>query len=179
VGTWCYDEKTCMNRRELIGITASIAGVLPALSQTAAWKPKVFDAHQNETVIVLTELIIPATDTPGAKAAQVNRYIDLLLADGPAEDRERFLEGLAFLDGYAIRKHQAPFLKCTAAQQTAILETFDRAGDTTDPGHRFFRMAKQLTSRIYYATEIGFKELNKGGRVPSSYGCSHPEHKNG
>jgi hypothetical protein len=169
-----------MNRRELIRITASVAGALPALSQTAVWKPKVFDAHQNDTVIVLTELIIPATDTPGAKAALVNRYIDLLLADGSAMDRDRFLGGLAFLDGYAIRQHKAPFVKCTAAQQTAILETFDRGGDAAvETGHRFFRAAKQLTSRIYYATEIGFRELNKGGRVPAKYGCTHADHQKG
>mgnify|MGYP000532372260 CR=1 FL=1 len=60
-----------MNRRDLILVTASVAGALPALPQTAVWKPKLFDGHQNDTVIVLTELIIPATDTPGAKAAQV------------------------------------------------------------------------------------------------------------
>lgn len=177
---WCYDETIVMNRRDLIRITASVAGALPALAQTTTWKPKLLDAHQNDTVVVLTELIIPATDTPGAKAAQVNRYVDLLLADGPTNERDRFLEGLAFLDSYAIRQHKTPFVKCTAAQQIAMLETFDRGGDAAvEPGHRFFRMAKQLTSRIYYATEIGFRELNKGGRVPSSYGCSHAEHKNG
>ena len=169
-----------MNRRELIRITATVAGALPALSQTAVWKPQVFDAHQNDTVVALTELIIPATDTPGAKAAQVNRYMDLLLAEGTLTDRERFLEGLSFLDGYAIRQHKMPFLKCSTAEQTAILEAFDRGGDpAVEPGHRFFRIAKQMTSRIYYATEIGYRELNKGGRVPSTYGCAHPEHKNG
>jgi hypothetical protein len=25
-------------------------------------------------------------------------------------------------------------------------------------------------------TQIGFNELNKGGRVPASFGCRHPEH---
>ncbi|HBY60872.1 MAG TPA: hypothetical protein DEH78_13700, partial [Solibacterales bacterium] len=80
----------------------------------APWKPQVFDAHQNETVVVLTELIIPATDTPGAKAALVNRYLDLLLADGPAPQRESFLAGLAWLDGYALRQHAKPFVRCTA-----------------------------------------------------------------
>jgi len=39
------------------------------VSTTPDWKPELFDAHQNETVVVLSELIIPATDTPGAKAA--------------------------------------------------------------------------------------------------------------
>ncbi|MBI3211008.1 MAG: gluconate 2-dehydrogenase subunit 3 family protein [Candidatus Solibacter usitatus] len=159
-----------MNRRELLILTAAA----PGLAQNNSWKPKLFDAHQNETVVALTELIIPATDTPGAKAALVNRYIDLLLNDGPAGDRDRFMEGLAFLDGHAIRKHQQPFVRCTAAQQTAILEEFDKGSGS---GNRFFRQAKQLTSRIYYATQIGYAELNKGGRVPSTYGCAHPEHK--
>ena len=35
---------------------------------TALWKPKVLSAHQNATVVELTELIIPQTDTPGARA---------------------------------------------------------------------------------------------------------------
>jgi hypothetical protein len=32
-------------------------------------------------------------------------------------------------------------------------------------------MAKALTSRIYYSTEIGMRELNKGGRVPATLNC--------
>ena len=48
------------------------------------WTPTVLTARQNEAVIVLTELIIPATDTPGAKATLVNRFIDGVLADAAA-----------------------------------------------------------------------------------------------
>ena len=44
------------------------------------------------------------------------------------------------------------------------------------PGHRFFRMRKRMTAEIYYSTEIGFNELNKGGRAPATFGCRHPEH---
>ena len=45
--------------------------------------------RQNELVITLTELIIPQTDTPGAKAAKVNEYIDTVLADAtPERSRE-------------------------------------------------------------------------------------------
>ncbi|MBA2604267.1 MAG: hypothetical protein H0U94_11845, partial [Acidobacteria bacterium] len=42
----------------------------------ASWTPKALTPAQNETVIVLTELIIPETDTPGARGALVNRFID-------------------------------------------------------------------------------------------------------
>src|SRR5436309_2383594 len=125
-----------MKRRDLFKLSASAAAALPAFAQTAAkpatiapapaaWKAKLFDEHQNATVIALTELIIPATDTPGAKAALVNRHLDLLLADGSQDDRVAFISGLNWLDGYAIRLHKHPFVKCTPEQQTAILTTLD------------------------------------------------------
>lgn len=137
------------------------------------WKPQIFDDHQNQTVIALTELIIPATDTPGAKAANVNRYIDLFLADGPDAERARFLEGLSWLDSAAIQQHSRPFIKCAAAEQMAMLTEF---GNGSGPGHEFFRLAKSMTAMAYYNTQIGFRELNKDGRVPASFGCKHPEH---
>ena len=180
-----------MNRRDLLKLGASVASV-PAVAgaQTAdhaghatdtvkavqaAWQPALFDAHQNETVIALTELMIPATDTPGAKAAQVNRYIDLLLNDGPVQPREAFLAGLSWLDGWALKQYRRPFVKCVEAEQVKMLEAMDETGDA-DPGGRFFRQLKQLTTSVYYSTQIGKAELNKGGRVPASFGCKHPEH---
>ena len=166
-----------MHRRDLLklGLTALPATIPVAWAQQAAkpdWRPSVLDDHQNETVIVLTELIIPATDTPGAKAARVNRYIDLFLRDGEARQRERFIAGLNWLDGHSLREHSHPFLRCTPAQQTAMLTAMSQGG----PGRDFFRSMKSLTSRIYYNTQIGFQELNKGGRVPKTFGCSHGTH---
>lgn len=163
-----------MNRRDLIKISATAVTAPAAMAQATAWKPLLFDTHQNDTVVALTELIIPATDTPGAKAAGVNRYIDLLLNDGPVEQRNQFLSGLAYLDGQCIAKHGKPFVKCSAAEQTAMLSEFEKG---SGPGNGFFRMTKAMTSRIYYATDIGGKELNKGGRVPATYGCQDAAHK--
>lgn len=168
-----------MKRRDLlrIGAAATTAPVVAQQAAKPAWQPRVLDTHQNSTVIALTDLIIPATDTPGAKAAQVNRYLDLLLADGPQNQRIEFLEGLAWLDGYCHRRLSKPFVNLPAGDQTAILELLSSGKNTaTERGTRFFRQVKNLTSRIYYATEIGFQELNKGGRVPASFGCKHPEH---
>lgn len=177
-----------MKRRDLLKLGASAAAAPVAMAQhhieqsarpvsivppQAVWTPQLFDAHQNETVVALTELIIPATDTPGAKAALVNRHLDRLLHDGPAAEQATFLEGLSWLDGFAIRKHGKPFVRCSEPQQTAILEELDSG---SGPGHEFFRYAKSLTAGIYYATEIGFKEMNKGGRVPAAFGCTDVNH---
>jgi hypothetical protein len=169
-----------MQRRDFVKLGASVFAIPAAWAQHAArpdWTPQVLDAHQNETVIVLTELIIPATDTPGAKAAHVNRYVDLFLRDGDAAQRDRFLEGLHWLDGFAIREHGHPFVHCSVEEQTSMLRALD---ERSGPGHAFFRDAKSLTARIYYATEIGYQELNKGGRVPvwpfDGPGCDHSSH---
>ena len=177
-----------MNRRALLRLGASIAAV-PAAAQerhdhtappatvSPEWKPEFFDEHANATLIALIDLVIPATDTPGAKGALVNRHIDHILAASAEDEKTAFREGLWWVDGYALRQHGKPFVDCTQAQQVAFLEALD-AGTAPDvtPGHNFFQRLKGMTSEIYYATEAGFRELNKGGRVPAMFACSHPEH---
>ena len=181
-----------MNRRDVLktSVTAAAATsvglgdnhVHPLAPQAVAkagttWKPAVFTPAQNETVIILSELIIPATDTPGAKAANVNRYMDLFLSEMPAARRDEFLSGLKWLDEYAAKEHGSAFAKLETAKQIAILDKLDTGADSAvEDGTRFFRQIKNMTSRIYYQTEIGFKELNKRG-VPGSVGCKHDEHK--
>ncbi len=135
--------------------------------QPLGWKPLLFDEHQARTVEALAEHIIPATDTPGAKEAGVAEYIDLILNDGPPEPRNSFLEGLGWLDGLAIRKSRAPFVRCAANEQTALLREIEESP--------FFRQVKELVIEGYYTSETGIDELNRGG-VPDSYGCPHGEH---
>ncbi len=162
-----------MKRRDLLKLGASAAAAPVLLAQQAAWTPAFFDAHQNETVVALTDLLIPATDTPGAKAALVNRHLDHLLDASPFAEQERFLDGLSWLDGDAIQRHGKPFTRCSEPQQIAMLEALDSG---SGPGHEFFRLAKRLTAELYYATEIGFGELNKGSRVPSTFACRDNAH---
>jgi len=50
-------------------------------------------------VETMSELIIPATDTPGAKGARVSEFIDLILSDWSDDaDKKIFLDGLADVD---------------------------------------------------------------------------------
>ena len=167
-----------MKRREALKVTVG-AVVLSALLSTNmptgnAWKPSVCTPDQDAAVVALTGIIIPTTDTPGAKQPGVNRYIDLLLHDGAASERERIIAGLQWLDDDAAKKNGKPLAKQTTAEQTAIVAELDADGTPDlEKGHQFFRMAKSMTSRIYYSTAIGYKELNKGGRVPKTFGCEH------
>lgn len=155
----------------------------PAPAPDPNWKPLFFDAHQNETVIALTELIIPATDTPGAKDALVNRVIDLFLNDEEADAQREFLEGLSWIDGRAMKLHGKPFVGLSEAQQTALLEPLSDPGSHNPEdaaGVRFFQAIKDATLFGYYTSQIGMEqELHYGGddyhdSFPGA--CTHPEH---
>ncbi len=185
-----------MNRRELIRTAvlgagaASVAGaqqhrhaqlttIAPAqaaATATGEWTPAVLDAHQNATVIQLSELIIPTTDTPGAKAAKVNEWVDLYLHDLAEDKGHAFIMGLGWIDGYALEKHDAPFVQLDESDQVAILEALDGAeSDELQPGAEFFAEMKRLTVQGYYTSRIGIAELNKNG-VPDTYACTHESH---
>jgi Gluconate 2-dehydrogenase subunit 3 len=149
----------------------------------AAWKPAVFTAHQNATVIELSELIIPQTDTPGAKAAHVNEFIDSVLARAKADEREKFLAGLAWIDERTTRDHQKKFIDCTPEQQTALLTAISMPAATTGAdaqGAAFFTAIKSMTIVGYYTSEVGVRqELGDDGTLffAEFKGCTHPEHQ--
>jgi gluconate 2-dehydrogenase gamma chain len=57
---------------------------------SAEWKPEFLDQHELETFASLAELIIPATDTPGAREAMVHRHVDRILLENRADVQTMF-----------------------------------------------------------------------------------------
>lgn len=107
-----------MHRRVVFKLNA----LAPMAAATdSGWNPTVLDAHRDETVIALTDLIIPDTGNP--------------------------------------------FVRISKPQQISLPMELDAAGN------EFFRTAKRLIARIYDNTGIGYREWNKGGRVPRTFGC--------
>ena len=146
------------------------------------WAPRVLTGRQNDLVIVLTELIIPETDTPGAKGARVNRFIDGVLAEAPAADRDAFIRGLTWIDARSRALFKKDFLSSSPEEQVGLLTRIsDEATPQPDDraGADFFRAIKTMTINGYYTTEIGLrKELGDNGQLflPVFPGCDHPEH---
>ncbi len=156
---------------------------LASAAETAPWSPKVFNAHQNETVVLLSEMIIPQTDTPGAKAAKVNEFIDLVLDDANEAERKQFLNGLAWLDGRSQELFGSDFVSAAPDQQTALLTIVASSKNKAfedQVGTEFFKAIKALTITGYYTSEIGMKqELGDDGQLffLEYPGCTHPQHK--
>ena len=159
---------------------AHTAGPSPVLA--ADWTPKILNTHQNEMVIALSEAIIPQTETPGAKAALVNRFVDAVLEDADVHERKEFARGLAWVDERTQALFGADFVAAAPEEQTALLTIMSsgKAKSVADQiGAEFFQAIKSMTITGYYTSEIAMKEeLGDDGQVffAEFKGCTHPEH---
>ena len=139
-------------------------------------------ADQDRAVTAFAEIIIPETDTPGATAAHVDRFIDLVLHDGDANERQHFLDGLAWLDAHCRETHGRGFADLDAPARLAVVTAL--AAPTpppgAEPGAAFFTAMKALTVTGYYTSEVAMtKELGDDLNMffTEFKGCTHPEHQ--
>jgi hypothetical protein len=110
----------------------------------------------------------------------VHQYIDFVLAEGDASGRERFREGLAWLDRRCGALFGKPFARLEAGQQDEILRRLSESPSGEERmGVSFFVEAKRLSVDGYYRSEAGMtQELGFEGRtfLAEFKGCTHPEH---
>lgn len=136
------------------------------------------DPHQNATVVSLADVIIPETDTPGATAAAVNEFVDLILTEWFDDPQTTaFLDGLAELDRRCNGLHGADFIALSPEVMIAEVARLDgeieearSAGESV--GGRFFHQMKRLTIAGFFTSEIG-QQLTGGDEIPGRLeGCT-------
>ena len=190
-----------MQRREALRILIA-GGVLPVLPTdvftffqqahpVSTYSPRTLTPHQNDTVVAMVDQILPATDTPGAKAVRVNEFIDVILTKWATEDeRKRFLDGLAAVDQQSYALFSKDFAAATPEQQLALLRSMDESAAIIrsrrkdrppfwEPEGRdnqlqddFFTVFKNLTLHGYYTSEAGFTQELKLQVIPGAqHGC--------
>src|SRR6266542_1824879 len=142
-----------MNRREALLLLAGAAALPDQLlavgravhNRVRAGTLRALDPHQNETVATIAELIIPKTDTPGARDAGVPAFIDVMLADwGDDDQRQMFTAGLANVDERSRAAFGKHFIGGTPQKQTEILQDLDYElarlrGTKSDTSKNFFQ----------------------------------------
>ena len=177
-----------MNRREVLLLLAGTAALPDQLfaigravhKRVRAGTLRALDPHQNETVATIAELIIPKTDTPGAREAGVPAFIDVMLADwGDEEQRQTFTAGLANVDERSRALFGKDFIACSPIQQAQILTDLDaelaRLRDTkADTSKNFFQGMKWLTLTGYYTSEVGATTEQHFRIVPGRYEPCYP-----
>jgi hypothetical protein len=188
-----------MQRRELFRILGAGA-VLPAVSpdlfrmlQSAqprsGYQLQTLTPHQNDTVVAMIDQIIPATDTPGAKAARVNEFIDIILSEWASDaERANFLSGLEDVDRQSNALFAKSFVDAASEQQIVLLRSMDDQvmAEPRRPHHgsvppeerddqlrgNFWKVFKGITLHGYYTSEIGFTQELKLQIIPGAqHGC--------
>ncbi len=198
------DSNDKLTRREALkGLTigTGVIATLPVLGSTGAAqehqhmhtatqaaadaKPqplKFFTPDENRTVVEMSERIIPADDSsPGAKAARVNEYIDLIVSESPDAVKQTWRDGLAAVNQMSRDKFSKPFADASAEQQVELLKAISKNERNPQAvAEKFFRTIKNATIDGYYTSEIGIKqELKYKGNsyLKEFVGCTHPEHQ--
>jgi len=154
--------------------------------QATAYTPRFFKPDEFKKVEMLTEIIIPSDDTPGAREAQVARYIDFVVfaaAEFEPPLQRDWSQGLALLDRLSRERYQHPFHEATPGERESLLEAMslpERKPGTSHAGFDFYRLAKGMTVEGFYTSRVGLIDVlgYKGLDVLSEFtGCTHPEHQ--
>ena len=151
-------------------------------AETGTWHPERLSERHLALLQEVCDRIIPATDTPGARAAEVERFIDRMLArwfpEGAAQSFESGLEELAqrVLDEYGRGFGELPletrdgFLRQIESEAIAARKgsSFSTNPSRLDQQH-VFDILKWLTITGYYTSEVGMREELDYRIVPGRY----------
>ncbi len=179
-----------MNRREAIKRTAMVLGYavsVPALAgilngcKTApelTYTPVFFTQEQASLISEVAEIILPKTDTPGAKDVGVPGFIDQMLKDVyPQKDKDRFMKGLAEFEDDAKKTYGDSFALCEPEQQLELVKRYHDVAiagvkDKTIKERPFILMTKELTMLGFFTSEPGATQVLQYAPVPGAYhGC--------
>jgi Gluconate 2-dehydrogenase subunit 3 len=193
-----------MNRREFLEEIAGISALVPGLAvltdcpeafaqqlharARAAPKLQTLKPRDDAIVTRIADILLPATDTVGASAVGVNRFIDLLLSEAMLEvDRKRFLDGLGEINARCQSLYGTAFPSARTEQQEALVRVLDAQLPLRNPtlpeaaalakepltAERGFGWLKGLVVLGYFTSEPVARELLKAAPiVPGRYdGC--------
>jgi Gluconate 2-dehydrogenase subunit 3 len=171
-----------LSRREVLRLAAlsALGSTLgrPAsawapVAQADDWEPRFFTGTELRIVDALTERVIPAdAHSPGAREAQVARFIDAMLGEADpaypedAELLESWRGGLEAARAANRELHSGEILEGTPEQHDALLGRLSSEAQESSPEGAFFSLLKEWTVFAYYTSEIGIhRELGYQGNT--------------
>jgi hypothetical protein len=181
-----------MNRRDAISRVGLILGgtVIGAEFFISGCKPaakKVNDLFNESDVAFLNEVgetILPATTTPGAKAANIGSFMAVMVQDCyTPEDQKVFVKGMAGVDSASDKKFGKKFMEATPQQRTQLLtdldneqKAYNKTKKPEEPNH-YFRMMKELTLLGFFTSEPGATKALRYIETPGKYDGNLPYKK--
>jgi hypothetical protein len=156
------DRRSFMLGGSVLLGTAALGNVVAAFAaapRTATY----FTEAELSTLRALVDVILPATDSPAASAADTHYFIDLAIpACATAAAQHTFRSGLRELAAQN-------FAAARPATQTALLRTRAAADQALDYDRSFFKILKDYTLTGYFLSEIGATQALAYLRVPGGF----------
>ncbi len=178
-----------MDRRELLKMIALVTGgsviggefFLAGCRNEEAGTGMTFTDADIAFLDEVAETILPKTNTPGAKEAEVGRFMTVMVNDCYEEaDQKIFHAGMKKLDEACNQRHSHDFLHADAEQRKELLELLDKeSGDYAkskqkgDPNH-YFTMIKQLTLLGFFTSKPALTACFDYRPVPGKYDGALP-----
>jgi len=167
-------------RQALFGATLTFAAIWTTLSlpsaataqTTLSWSPKVLTQAQAQVLEVAVELIMPATDTPGAREAGVARFIDRAMGNFYDPGQVKTMrDGLDRMQTDAQAAYGTSFTALDERRQIELLTRYD-AEATRLPLTHFFALIRQATTVGFFTSETGATRTLRYDPFPGEYrGC--------
>ena len=181
-----------MERRELlkmIGLATGavvIAGdfLLTGCKNPDAKTGSIFSNADISFLDEIAETILPKTNTPGAKDAEVGKFMTVMVNDCYDEaDQKIFLEGIGKLDEACNKLHGHNFMKASAEHRIELLTALDKEAkeynknkEKGTPNH-YFTMMKQLTLFGYFTSKPALTKAFDYQQTPGKYDGAYPYKK--
>ena len=132
----------------------------------------------------IADTILPATQTPGAKAAKVGQFMTVMVNDSYDENNQKiFHEGISKLEDFSKKTYDTSFLKLNGQQRHDLLVKLDteqkdymKNKKKEEPSH-YFRMMKELTLLGYFTSKIGCTEARRYVETPGKFEGTIPYKK--
>ena len=129
-----------------------------------------FNDHELATVVVLSDLIIPADEKSGsATEAGVPEFIDFMMLDKP-KNQTLMRGGLKWLDHLCLKKFELGFKDLKEGQQTEILDLIAYPQDALpehEYGVKFFDLMRYMVGTGFFTSKIGVEDIGNVGNRPN------------
>jgi hypothetical protein len=168
-------ETSGLHRRALLERAIVLVGGAAALSLGACSNEggPFFSAKQMADIDIITDIMIPETDTPGARGAGVPAFLESMMVNWASkETREKHARVLKAINDRARADHGSPIARLEPAQQLEVVRVFDADHIHDEDGE--YRAFKELVLLGYYTSEIGATQELRYELVPGVWRADVP-----
>jgi Gluconate 2-dehydrogenase subunit 3 len=129
--------------------------------------------EQANLLTSLTQTIIPATDTPGAKEEKTDEYILRMVNDcASPEDQQKFLTGLEQFEKMVKERYGKSFASLSDDQKNELLTSLEDKKGLPNAANEFYGHIKGATVQFYTGSEYYMTTVMNYNIIPKRYkGC--------